>query len=143
MNYHQDIEKNLKSHVRNIENIGEKETRPKKVTTHLERTNEIIKIIEGQRPEDYRQLIEWLNQEGRNFGWSVPENSEEEKCETQFWILKDSIKRISQGMTANERLYFFGFLDEYEKLKPIERSNREEIELNLFTREKNTKHNIG
>lgn len=132
MTYHQDIEKNLKSHVRNIENIGENETRPKKVNTHLARTNEIIKIIEGQRPEDYRQLIEWLNQEGRNFGWSFPENPEEEKCETEFWRLKDSIKRITQGMTANERLYFFGYLDEYEKLKPIERSAREEIELKLF-----------
>jgi hypothetical protein len=35
-------------------------------------------------------------------------------------------------MTANERLYFLGYLDEYENLRPIERSAREEIELKLF-----------
>lgn len=132
MTYNRDIENNLKSHVRNIENIGEKGVRPKKVNTHLEKTNKILQIIDRQRPEDYRQLIEWLNQEGRNFGWSFPENSEEDKCETEFWRLKDSIQRVVQSMTANERLYFFGYLDEYEKLKPIERSAREEIELKLF-----------
>jgi hypothetical protein len=132
MTYYRDIENNLKSHVRNIENISEKGVRPKKVTAHLNKTNEILQIIESQRPEDYRQLIEWLNQEGRNFGWSFPENPEEENCETEFWRLKDSIQRIVQGMTANERLYFFGYLDEYEKLEPIERSAREEIELKLF-----------
>jgi hypothetical protein len=102
------------------------------VITHLEKTNNILQIIKGHGPEDYRQLIEWLNQEGRNFGWSFPENLEVEKCEAEFWRLKDSIKRITQGMTANERLYFFGYLDEYEKLEPIERSAREEIKLKLF-----------
>ena len=115
-----------------IEELRRNGIRPKKVSEHLERIDEIILIIGGKQPEDYKQLIEWLNQEGRNFGLSFPENPAEEKCEVEFWRLKDSIKEIIQRMTANERLYFFGYLDEYEKLKPIERSAREEIELKLF-----------
>ncbi|UBZ10712.1 hypothetical protein LDL79_00975 [Leeuwenhoekiella palythoae] len=102
------------------------------MNTYLDKANTILHIIDSQRPEDYRQLIEWLNQQGRNFGWSFPKNSDEDTFETEFWRLKDSIKRITQGMTLNERLYFFGYLDEYEKLRPIERSAREEIELKLF-----------
>lgn len=42
------------------------------------------------------------------------------------------MKSIIQGMTVNERLYFFGYLDEYESLRTIQRSAREEIELKLF-----------
>ena len=102
------------------------------MVSHLEKTNHILKIIDGQQPENYKQLIEYLNQEGRNFGWSFPKNTEEEKCETDFWKLKDSMKSIIQGMTVNERLYFFGYLDEYESLRTIQRSAREEIELKLF-----------
>ena len=132
MIYYQDIQNNLKSHVRNLESIGEKEKLPKNVVSHLEKTNHILKIIDGQQPENYKQLIEYLNQEGRNFGWSFPKNTEEEKCETDFWKLKDSMKSIIQGMTVNERLYFFGYLDEYESLRTIQRSAREEIELKLF-----------
>tara|TARA_R110002167_G_C12349861_1_gene622069 strand:+ start:61 stop:465 length:405 start_codon:yes stop_codon:yes gene_type:complete len=132
MTYYQDIQNNLKSHVRNLESIGEKEKLPKNVVSHLEKTNHILKIIDGQQPENYKQLIEYLNQEGRNFGWSFPKNTEEEKCETDFWKLKDSMKSIIQGMTVNERLYFFGYLDEYEGLRTIQRSAREEIELKLF-----------
>lgn len=132
MTYHQDIANSLKSYVCNIENIGEEGVRPQNVNTYLDKANTILHIIDRQRPEDYRQLIEWLNQQGRNFGWSFPKNSDEDTFETEFWRLKDSIKRITQGMTLNERLYFFGYLDEYEKLRPIELSAREEIELKLF-----------
>ncbi len=132
MTYHQEIQNSVKLYVRNLEGIGEKETRPRKVNIHLEKTFQVLKIIERARPEDYKKLIEFLDQEGSNFGWSFPENLEEEKCETYFWKFKDSIKSIIQGMTANERLYFFDYLDEYEKLKPFERSAREEIELRLF-----------
>ena len=132
MTYHEDIYNYLNSHVQNIESIDSIDNLPKKVIGHLDRTVQILKIIDGRQPENYKQLIEYLNQEGRNFGWSYPENAEEEKSETEFWKLKDSIKLIIQSMTANERLYFFGYLAEYENLKSIERSAREDIELKLF-----------
>ena len=132
MSYHRRILNHLTIHVRNLENIGKKEAIQEKVLRHLEKTIQILEIIKGERPEYYKTFIEYLYQEGRNFGWSFPESSEEEMCEKEFWKLKESMKSIIQGMTANERLYFFGYLDEYENLKPIERSARENIELKLF-----------
>lgn len=41
-------------------------------------------------------------------------------------------------MTVNERLYFFGYLNDYENLKPNEQSAREEIEFKLFIMNRNT-----
>src|SRR6478735_7753950 len=124
MTYHKDIKKNIESYVQNLESIGSRESLPKKVLNHFERTVQILNTINGQKPEDYKHLIEYLNQEGRNFGWSYPENLEEEKCETEFWKLKDNIKSIVQRMNVNERLFFFGYLADYDNLKPIERSAR-------------------
>ena len=132
MSYHRTIQNQLTIHVRNLKNIGEKEVLQEKVLKHLEKTIQILEIIKGERPENYKTIIEYLHQEGRNFGWSFPESSEEEICEKEFWKLKESMKSFIQGMTANERLYFFGYLDDYENLKPIERSARENIELKLF-----------
>lgn len=132
MSYHRRIQNHLTIHVRNLESIGKEEVLPEKVLRHFEKTIQILKIINGERPAYYKTLIEYLDQEGRNFGWSFPESTEEEKCEKEFWKLKNSMKSIIQGMTANERLYFFGYSDEYENLKPIERSARENIELKLF-----------
>jgi hypothetical protein len=63
MTYHQDIQSNLKTHVRNLESIGEKEVLSKKVLRHFEKTIQIFKIIDGERLEDYKFLIEHLNQE--------------------------------------------------------------------------------
>lgn len=132
MSYHRRIQNLLKIHVRNLENIGKKEVLQEKVLKHLEKTIQILEIIKEERPENYKTIIEYLYQEGRNFGLSFPESSEEEICEKEFWKLKESMKLIIQGMTANERLYFFGYIDEYENLKPIERSARKNIELKLF-----------
>ena len=134
MTYYENIQNNLKSHLRILEKISEREDLPKKVNEHLDKTSQILNEIGGQKPENFRMLIEYINNESRRFGWSFPENSDEEKCETDFWKLKDSIKKIVQGMTTNERLYFFGYLEEYENLKPIQRSERENIELKLFMR---------
>jgi hypothetical protein len=134
MTYYENIKNNLKAHLLILEKISEREDLPKKVSEHFDNTSQILNEIGGQKPENFRLLIEYINNESRRFGWSFPENSDEEKCETDFWKLKDSIKRIVQGMTANERLHFFGYLEEYENLKPIQRSERENIELKLFMR---------
>jgi hypothetical protein len=134
MTYYENIQNNLKAHLLILEKISEREDLPKKVSEHFDNTSQILNEIGGQKPENFRLLIEYINNESRRFGWSFPENSDEEQCETDFWKLKDSIKRIAQGMTVNERLYFFGYLEEYENLKPIQRSERENIELKLFMR---------
>ena len=132
MNYQQEIQKELQLYSQCLENNTEKEVLSTNVQEHLDRTFQIQKIIEGKRPEDYRQLIEYLYEEGRRFGWSYSENSDQEKRESDFWRFKDRIRTIVEGMSVHERLYFFGFLDEYENLKPIQRSAREEIEVKLF-----------
>ena len=132
MTYQQKIKKELQLYSQRLGNNKEKEALSTNAQEHLDRTFQVLKIIEGQTPEDYRQLIEYLYEEGRRFGWSYSENSDEEKRESDFWRLKDRIRTIAQGMTVNERLYFFGFLDEYENLKPIQRSTREGIEVKLF-----------
>ena len=132
MTYFENIKNSLKSHFEKINEIGLREDLPKKVIEHFDRTSEILNEIEGNKPENYRMLIEYLNNESRRFGWSFPENPEEEKCETDYWKLNDLIKKIVKSMTINERLYFFGYLDEYENLKPIQKSERDNIELKLF-----------
>ena len=132
MDYHQSIQNALKIHITYLEQIDDKEFLPEKVLEHLVNTIQTLGIIRKKRPKDYKMLIEYLYQEGRKFGWSFPENLEEEKCENKFWEIKKSIKSIIQGMTMNERLYFFGYLDEYEGLNSVERSAREKIELKLF-----------
>ena len=133
MSYQQEIKSLIERYIQTLKNINNK-ILPEKVIGHFERTTEIKELINGEQPENYRMFIEYLNQEGQHFGRSFPENPEEEKCEKEFQKFKDSIKLIIQGMTANERLYFFGYLDEYENLRPIERSARETIELKLFLR---------
>jgi hypothetical protein len=117
MSYQQEIKSILDRYIQTLENIDKKALH-KKVIEHLAKTIQIKVLINEDRPENYRMLIEYLSQEGRNFGWSFPESTEEEICEKEFWKLEESIKSIVQGMTVNERLYFFGYLDEYENLKP-------------------------
>jgi len=132
MIYHEDIHNSLKHHIQILENLGNRDTLPKKVTEHLNISLKVLNEIEYRQPENYRQLIEYLNNEGRNFGWSYPENSEEEKCETYFWKLTESIKMIIQKIPFNERLHFFGYLDDYKNLKPNQKNDRENIEVKLF-----------
>ena len=132
MNYHTEIEKNLDSHIIEIEKTVKEEKSSDKLIQRLNETLSVRTDINGQRAEDYRKLIEYLYNEGRRFGWSYSEKRIEEKCETSFWNFSNSIKEIVQSMTKNERLYFFGYINEYEKLKPEERSKREHIEHKLF-----------
>ncbi len=132
MNYHTTLEKHLNSHILEIKKAILEENPSEKVNEHLNETLSVKNEINGQRPEDYRKLIEYLYNEGRRFGWSYSENPLETKCETSFWNLNNSIKKIIQSITLNERLYFFGYLNEYEKLNPEQRSKREHIEHKLF-----------
>lgn len=132
MSYYKDIENCLDIHLHDLESLAPKDQLSEKVISHFEQTEKVLNNITRQRPEDYRLLIEYLYNEGRRFGWSYPEDKDEEACETSFWRLKDSIKEIIEGMTGNERLYFFGYLEEYENLNPKHRSEKEKIELKLF-----------
>ena len=132
MSYHKDIKKCLDIHIHKLESLAPEKQVSEKVIGHFEQTEKVLNNISRQRPEDYRLLIEYLDNEGRRFGWSYPEDKNEEACEASFWRLKDSIKEIIQGMTKNERLYFFGYLEEYENLNSKHRSDKEKIELKLF-----------
>lgn len=134
MSYHRRIYRNLKTHFQNLKNIGKKEILQEKVLTHFENTKKILEIVKGKKPIHYRAFIDYLYQETRNFGCSFPERIQEEKCEKEFWKFKESIRKIILEMNTNERLYFFGYFEEYERIKPIERSAREMIELKLFLR---------
>lgn len=77
-------------------------------------------------------MIEYLNDEGRYFGWSFPENEKEETCENSFWNLKEKTKKLVGGMTGNERLFYFGYIDEFENLPSSHKSAKDEILRKLF-----------
>jgi len=132
MTYEEQIIQFLNSHIQNLMISKESSDFPKKVDRHIDRTNKIHSIIKNQRPEDYRQLIEYLHSESRKIGWSYPENIIEENCEDSFRQLWNSMKNLIVGMTGNERLYFFGYIKDYDKLSLNLKSARNEIRLKLF-----------
>ncbi|UII79168.1 hypothetical protein [Flagellimonas sp. CMM7] len=132
MSYSIDIEILLDTYIVELTRISKENQLDQRVEDHLNRTTEVRKEIASQKPENNRNLIEHLDKEGRMFGWSYPENSDQEKCENLFWNFKNSIKSIVIGMTINERLFFFGYIEEYESINPKHISKRERIEEILF-----------
>ena len=132
MDYFSDLKRLLDSHIANLKSIAPTEQLNKRIVQHLNRTIDVAKEIALQEPKKSRLLIEYLENESRTFGWSYPENLKEEKCEDSFWQLKNSLEIIIGSMTVNERLYFFGYLDDYEKLNPKHNSDKERIRRMLF-----------
>lgn len=132
MTYDVDIKKGFDSYIQTLEGFVQEAQPTDMLRRHLQSALTVSKGIEVGQPENYRQLIEYIAQVSHDYGWSFPVNTIEEACETSFYSFRDTMERIIGGMTLNERLYFFGYLDEYENLKPIERSARERIELLLF-----------
>lgn len=132
MTYSEEIKKHLDLHLSALENFIQAKESSDKISQHLNRTLLVVKEINSNKSEKHRTVIEYLENESRNFGWSFPENSSEEKIESSFWQLKNSVERIIKSMTINERLSNFGYLKDYEKLAPHERNAREHIERLLY-----------
>lgn len=131
MNYSEDIKKHLEFHLSALENIQGNESSDK-FTQHLNRTLLALNEVNSKKSENLRTVIEYLENESRHFGWSFPENPSEEKSESSFWELKKRIEEIIKSMAINERLSYFGYLEDYEKLAPHERSAKEQIERLLY-----------
>jgi hypothetical protein len=132
MNYFEDIKKHLEFHLSALENIIQRNESSDKFTQHLNRTLLVVNEVSSKKSENHRTVIEYLENESRNFGWSFPENPSEEKSESSFWELKKRIEEIIKSMAINERLSYFGYLEDYEKLAPHERSAKEQIERLLY-----------
>lgn len=132
MTYYEEIKKHLDLHLSALENIIQAKESSDKIIQHLNRTLLVVKEINSNKSEKHRTVIEYLENESRNFGWSFPEDSSEEKIESSFWQLKNSVERIIKSMTINERLSNFGYLEDYEKLAPHELNAREHIERLLY-----------
>ena len=132
MTYHAEIKKHLVQHLYAIENSIKGNESSDKATQHLNRTLLVLNEVELTKSDKQRIVVEYLENESRNFGWSFPENPSEEKIEDSFWGLKNSIEGIIKSMSINERLSYFGYLEDYKKLTPNERSAREHIERLLY-----------
>lgn len=135
MSYLEDIKSSLKEHIdilKSISLINLNATSRKKIESHLKRSVVINEQIDKEEPQKLRELIEYLNDEGRYFGWSFPENEKEETCENSSWNLKEKTKKLIGGMTGNERLYYFGYIDEFENLPTTHKSAKDEILRKLF-----------
>ncbi len=132
MTYEEHIDQLINSHIEGLLAIEENSTLSSKVSTHITRTKEIQKRIQSKQPKDYRHLIEYLHSESRMFGWSYPEDTIEEKCEVSYQQFWKSIRELIGGMTGNERLIFFGYVEDYDKLSLKMKSAREEIRIKLF-----------
>jgi hypothetical protein len=139
LSYFEDIKSSLKDHInilRSISLINLNDISRKKIESHLKRSVVISVVINEQidkeEPQKLKELIEYLNDEGRYFGWSFPENEKEEMCENSFWNLKEKTKKLVGGMTGNERLYYFGYIDEFENLPSTHKSAKDEILIKLF-----------
>jgi len=118
--------------LKSISLINLNDTSRKKIESHLKRSVLINERIDKEEPQKLKELIEYLNDEGRYFGWSFPENEKEETCEHSFWSLKEKTKKLIGGMTGNERLYYFGYIDEFENLPSTHKSAKDEILRKLF-----------
>ena len=113
----------------NLNNINEK------VRKHIETSNRTNNAIDAEEPDKLKILIEYLALESRGFGWSFPENELEKLCESSFWTMLDKIKNLIGGMTLNERLYYFGYSEEFEKIPVKHKSDRDRILHKLFVGE--------
>jgi hypothetical protein len=135
MNYFEEIKLGMKEHIDSISSISLQDLTPtsrKKIENHLNSTLEVNIVVDNEDPQKMKKVIEYLEQEGRSFGWSFPENKKEELCEDSFWNLKNKLKKLIGGMTVNERVYYFGYHTEFENIPPNDKSAREEIFLKLF-----------
>jgi hypothetical protein len=131
MYYFENIKSNLKNHItflEELENIGEN----LKVKNHLIESRKVYEELSVESPEKLKTIIEFLSNESRNFGWSFPENEMEQNSETSFLKLQSSIERMISGMTLTERLLYFGFQEEYQKLETKHKSARDTILVKLF-----------
>lgn len=135
MSYFEDIKSILKGHIEIIKSISPinlNDSSQNKIENHFKRSVAINEQIDKEEPKKLKEFIEYLNNEGRYFGWSFPENEKEETCENSFWNLKEKAKNIIGGMIGNERLYFFGYLDEFENLPSTHKSAKDDILRKLF-----------
>lgn len=135
MYYFLQIKSFLKDHIELIKSIStdnESENSRRKIKTHLDSTVNVNETVDEEEPQKLRKIIEYLHTESRFFGWSFPENDKEERCENSFWELKQKIEKLVRGMTGNERLYYFGYLEDWDNLLPHQKSARDEIRIKLF-----------
>ena len=131
MSYFITIKTELQNHISNLNSIRI-DSKNSKLENHLNQSISVYNDLSYESPEKLKRFIEYLSQEARCVGWSFPENAIEEDCEKSFWNMKNQIKKLIGGMTVNERLYFFGFLEEYEKLPSSHMSARNAILEKLF-----------
>jgi hypothetical protein len=131
MSYFKFIKAELQKHISLLKSI-ENDSQNSKLENHLSESLRIDSELSYESPEKLKCFIEYLSKEGRNFGWSFPENRIEEDCENSFWNMKNQIKKLIGGMTVNERLYYFGYLGEYENLPINHKSERNNILVKLF-----------
>lgn len=135
MSYFEDIKSSLNEHIENLKTlslVNLNVTSRKKIESHLNRSIILNNQIDKEEPIKLKNFIEYLNDEGRYFGWSFPENEKEEGCETSFWNLKKRSQKLIGKMTGNERLYYFGYIEEFEKLPTAHKAEKDEILRKLF-----------
>lgn len=135
MGYFEEIKSGLKDHIDYIKSISTEDLRPEsvmKIARHLQSSIATNEIVDTEEPKKLRQFIDYLEKEGRSFGRSFPENKSEEACESSFWTFKDKMRKMIGGMTANKRLYYFGYLEEFENLSSTHKSAKDEILIRLF-----------
>ena len=105
-----------------------------KILRHLAAAESANKMLDRETSEKCKNIIEFLHSESRSFGWSFRENPAEEVCENAFRIFEKRITRLVGGMSVNERLHYFGYLEEFEKLIRAHPSAGDEILRKLFVK---------
>lgn len=134
MSYFQRIKFDFEKHIESIEslvNSNINEISPK-VKNHYDASKKTNSFLNSEDPKKLKLFIEYIATESRGFGWSFPENNIEDLCENSFWEMKNNIKNIVGGMTVIERLFYFGYLEEFEKIPQTHKSDRDRILQNLF-----------
>ena len=137
MNYFENVKSNLQDHIRLLETLVKSSDNGinQKIKNHYEASKNINNSVNFEDPKKLKLLIEYVATESRGFGWSFPENNIEELCEDSFWEMKNKLKRIVGGMTVNERLYYFGYFQEFENIPSTHKSDKDRILQNLFVGE--------
>ncbi len=133
MTYYKEFKSLLRDHIDSLEKyVSNFRMSSDKVRKHIELSNRTYNAFDTEDPVKLRIFVEYIASEARGFGWSFPENEFERLCENSFWEMHSKVRILIDKMTLSERLSYFGYSEEFEKIPEKHKSDRDRILHKIF-----------